>query len=132
MPLHLCLIFAQCELVEKIQEKIILQFPKGYFILYYVTTPTYLSLYHLKIKYINVFHKCSGLGLVAHTFINLYWRSSFVLKLKKLNKGIDMNFQEQSKLMLWFSDPKELHLKLASGQKCRNFYQGQFGIYQLV
>ena len=64
-------------------------------------------------------------------FIILHWRSSFVLKRKKLNQGIGKNFPKYSKLILWLSAPVEqLHLNLnCQWSKCRTFYQVQPSVY---
>lgn len=45
-------------------------------------------------------------------FIILHWRSSFVLKLKKLNQGVDENCPRYGELLLWLSAPGELRLDL--------------------
>lgn len=72
-------------------------------------------------------------------FIILHWRGSFVLKLKKVNQGIDEHFPRSSKLILWLSAPGSCILILiANGQSAGHFtrislvYTGWFSIRQLI
>lgn len=112
MPLHLCLVRNIILWAGGNLGKIILISER----LFYCTLHscvTYLSFCHPpETKCIIFFYKCFGLDLVAMHFILLHWRGSFVLKLNKLNQGIDKDFPRSRKLILWLSATGELHFNI--------------------